>query len=89
MRLNDDKINHLAHLITNKLKETGKVSFLKSKNDIRLKIREIITTELYLDDEIENISRSKIPKKIQEGSRQWDVLYEKYFQEEMAKRGRF
>lgn len=88
MRLSDDKINHIAHLVANELKVSGKVKLLKSKNAIRLKIREVISTELKLDDEIEKSVRGRIPKKTQEGSRQWDILYEKLYREELARRGR-
>ena len=88
MRLSDDKVNHLSHLVADELESNEKVEFLKDKNSIRLLIREVIKKELELDTDIDKIVKSKIPKKMQEGSRQWDIMYDKIFQEEMAKRGR-
>ncbi|OGL49808.1 MAG: hypothetical protein A2161_17795 [Candidatus Schekmanbacteria bacterium RBG_13_48_7] len=88
MKLNDDKINHISHLIADKLDKNENTVFIKDKNTVRLRIREVISKELSIDTEVDKIARSKISKKVPEGSRQWDILYDKIFQEEMQKRGR-
>ncbi|MBN2382440.1 DUF507 family protein [bacterium] len=89
MKLRIEKINHLAHLITNHLVEASSVTLLQEKNDVRLKIKEIIINELKLDDEIDRKTKqilASYSRQIPEGSREWDVLYRKTFDEEMEKR---
>ena len=88
MKLSDDKVNHIAHIVANVLEKEEKLTLLKDKNTVRLKIREVITTELQIDDAIDLVVRASIPNKIREGSRQWDIEYTKLFEQELAKRGR-
>lgn len=89
MRLSQDKINHLAHLITNGLHNDPYVKFLVDRNEIRKKIRDIILEEMKKEDEIDKLVRKRIAsyqKKIPEGSQEWEVLYRKLFNEELDKR---
>jgi len=89
MKLRIEKINHIAHLIAARLIEDPHVTCLREKNDIRLKIKDTIITELKLDDEIDFATKkvlSSYARKIPEGSREWEVLYKKTFEEEMEKR---
>lgn len=89
MKLRVEKINHIAHLIADQLLDEPLITCLKGKNDIRLKIKETIIAELKLDDEIDRKTKQILmsySKKIPEGSREWDILYRKTFEEEMSKR---
>ena len=52
-------------------------------------IKRIITSELRFGDEADAAARSTIrslSRKVPEGSREWDVLYHKYREEEMRRR---
>ena len=58
-------------------------------NDIRLRIKLIITDELKVEDEIDRIVRQilrSMSKSPPEGSKEWEVLYERFYQEQMTKR---
>ena len=91
MRLSRSKINHLSHVIIKALEEDPTVELLKDSNLVRLDIVRIITRELKIEDEIDEIVRKKLSsysRKIQEGSQEWDVLYQKTYEEEMAKKGK-
>lgn len=91
MRLSRSKINHLSHIIINALEEDPNVELLKDTNLVRLDIVRIITRELKVEEEVDEIARRKLSsysRKIQEGSQEWDVLYQKIFEEEMDKRGK-
>ena len=91
MRLSRSKINHLSHIIIKALEEDPTVELLKDANLVRLDIVRIITRELKVEEEVDEIARKKLSsysRKIQEGSQEWDVLYQKIYEEEMAKRGR-
>ncbi len=89
MKLSPEKINHLAHLITNNLKNDDCVEFLTSKNEIRKFIKELILAEMRLDAQVDKLARQRIQslsKAPPEGSREWDILYRKTFEEIMKKK---
>ena len=92
MRLSISKINHIAHLITNELVSDKAVRCLRDKNDIRLRVKIIITDELKLENEIDRAVRqtlSSLSKSPPEGSKEWEVLYEKYYEDQMARNQNF
>lgn len=91
MRLSRDKIMHLSHLIVNALDDKELVTWLTDKNSLRMEIvnmmLEELSTEEEIDQEVKRILRS-YKRKIIEGSREWDVMYQKTFEEQMKNRGR-
>lgn len=86
--LTDERVSHLAHLIQDCLLEDGLVIC----DDEAIVLREIKTAlnqYLKVDEEIDSLVRVKISsqrKGIQEASPEWDILYKKYFEEELSKR---
>ena len=91
MRLSAAKINHLAHLIADEILDEPGLECFYDKNDVRLRIKLILTDELRLEDEIDKHVRRTISssqKSPPEGSREWEVLYEKFFEEELNRRRR-
>ena len=88
MRLSDDKINHLSHVILKNLKEWDLMSFQSDENDIRLGIKEGLLDGLSVIEGVEEKVRTMLhsySRKIVEGSREWDVMYAKTFEEELHK----
>ena len=89
MRLSAAKINHLAHLISMTVENHPELDVFMDTNDIRLRIKLIITDELKVEDEIDRIVRQilrSMSKSPPEGSKEWEVLYERFYQEQMTKR---
>jgi len=65
------------------------IDFSVEKNDIRLRIKKIISQELQLEDEIDQFTRNTIAsfsRRIPEGSKEWEIVYRRVFSEEMKKR---
>lgn len=92
IRLSREKINYLARQIVNRLFENDQVEFLDEPNEIRLVIVKSIEEELKLYDHIDKKAIEKIEaqkKSIKEGSREWEILYRKYYNDEIAKLGKF
>ena len=91
MRLSRDKVMHLSHLIVQALDDKKLVTWLKDRNSLRMEIANMMLDELSVEEEVEKevqrILRS-YKRKIVEGSREWDVMYRKTFEEQMKKRGR-
>ena len=91
MRLSDDKISHLSHVLLKGLLDRGAVTALDEESSIRREIKRIIMTELKIVDDIDEKVTRKLQsysKKIYEGSSEWEVMYNKLYEEEAAKKGR-
>ena len=90
-KLSREKINCLARLVLDSLFENDQVEFLDEPNEIRLTIVRAIEEELKLYDSINQKAVVKISsqkKSIEEGSREWEILYRKYYNEELSKLGK-
>jgi len=90
MRLSDDKIRHITHIVLKALLSQGAVTPLADDGSIRREMRTTIERELKIAESIEEKVTKKLQsysKKIYEGSSEWEVLYQKFFQEEASKKG--
>ena len=90
MRISHDKLNKLAHTVADTLAEVDEVGFLEDRNTIRQEARKIL--EVLMDEEakIDTAARLKIAnqrKIILEGSQEWEILYRKYYNDEVRKLG--
>jgi hypothetical protein len=86
MRLSREKINVLSHQIADKLAETDEIEFIEDRNTIRLAVFDIVTKWLKKEEAIDAAARKKIEtqaKKIPEGSSEWEILFRKYYEEEL------
>jgi len=89
MRLTEDRISHISHLILDKLVQDRDVDVLQSEERMLREIKRTITAELQFEDDADTAARRTIrslSRNIPEGSREWDVLYRKYVEEELNKR---
>ena len=92
IRLSREKINYLSRKVLEFLFENDEVEFLDEPNEIRLNIVQSIEEEMHLYELIDKRATEKIEtqkKPIKEGSREWDILYRKYYNEEINKLGKF
>jgi len=90
VRLNRDKANKVAHVVADALADMGEVDFLEDRNTIRLEIRKLLEELLNQEEKIDQAARHKIENQkrtILEGSQEWDILYRKYYNEEVKKLG--
>ena len=90
MRVNRDKVNKVAHVVTDALAEMDEVDFLEDRNSIRLEVRRLMEELLNQEAKIDAAARQKIEtqkRTILEGSQEWDILYRKYYNEEVKKLG--
>ena len=90
MRLSRDKANKVAHVVTDALAEASEVEFIEDRNTIRLEVRKILEDLLNREEKIDQLARQKIESQkrtILEGSQEWDILYRKYYNEEVKKLG--
>jgi hypothetical protein len=90
MRINRDKLNKLAHTVADTLAEVDAVGFLEERNVIRQEARKALEELLEQEAKIDAAARAKIAnqkKIIPEGSQEWEILYRKYYNDEVRKLG--
>ena len=90
MRISRDKLNKLAHTVADTLAEIDQVGFMEDRNTIRQEARKALQTLLTEEARIDQAARLKIAnqrKIIMEGSQEWEILYRKYYNDEVRKLG--
>ncbi|NYF79882.1 DUF507 family protein [Granulicella arctica] len=90
MRISRDKLNKLAHTVADTLAEIDEVGFLEDRNTIRQEARKALEKLLTDEMKLDAGARQKIAsqrKTIPEGSQEWDILYRKYYNDEVKKLG--
>ncbi len=90
-RLSREKINYLSRQVLTVLEKDDQVDFLDDPNEVRLIIVKSIEEEMRLYEAIDKKAIEKIQsqkKPIEEGSREWEILYRKYYNDELAKLGK-
>ena len=90
MRISRDKLNKLAHTVADALAEIDEVDFLEDRNTIRQEARKALEKLREQETRIDAAARMKISsqrKIIMEGSQEWDILYRKYYNDEVKKLG--
>jgi hypothetical protein len=89
MRLSEDRISHLSHLILDMLVRNKDVDPLQPEERLLREIKRSISADLRFEDEADAAARRTIhslSRMVPEGSREWDILYHKYMEEEMRRR---
>ena len=88
MKLSREKVLHISHLILGHLDRDDGVEYFDDPQEIRQTIVKIIMDEMRNDEAIDALVRRKLEsqkKGIVEGSDEWDVLYRKYYEEEVTR----
>lgn len=89
---NEDRHNHLSHIILKELVENDYINFVISENRVKnlifssiedyLKIYEKLEDEVY--EKISSYKSKPVP-----GSEEYELIFEKLYQEELRKKGMF
>lgn len=91
MKLSRDKINHISSLVVNDFEEREELDYKVDLNDVRLEINRVMTEALKLDEKADSDARKIIAsyreKKIREGTPEWDIMYQKHYEECLRKLG--
>jgi hypothetical protein len=90
-KLNRDKVIELSHRLVKELAALpGQVELVDEKNEVRLEIVREFNALLRAEHQIDQSVRAKIKSQkrdIAEGTTEWDILFRKYYSEEMRKLG--
>lgn len=90
IRISRDKLNVLARGVAEALKQLDTVEFIEDPNTIRQQTRAFLEDLLRAEALIDKAARAKIESQrrtILEGTTEWEILYRKYYNEEVKKLG--
>ena len=88
MKLSRERVLHISRLIMAHLDSDDAVEYFEDPNEIRQQIVKMIEGEMKADEQIDALVRRKLESQkrpIVEGSDEWEVLYRKYYEEEVVK----
>lgn len=85
MSLSEDRISHLAHQVIDTLWRDD-LADLSDESRALARVKQSLGGFFRAADEIDLAVRSKLGSRAP-GSRDWEQLYQKFYQEELARRG--
>ena len=86
LRLSREKVTRISHQIAEALRVDPGVILKTDLNEIRLEIIKLINNRLKIDEMLDTKVRERIAsfrRKIPEGGQEWQVLYRRYYEEEL------
>lgn len=90
MKLSHEKIIQISHRIMSAIEALDEVEIFDEPNVIRQETVRILTDLLREEEKIEETVRQRIgshKRSIPEGGAEWDILFRKYYSEELRKLG--
>jgi hypothetical protein len=91
MILSDDRQNHFAHLLIDGLWGDEFIDFDEDSEEVIIReakrlVRVWVAEQGDIDEEVRKKINS-LKRDVPEGSSEWKVMYNKYYNEEMSRRG--
>jgi uncharacterized protein len=86
-RLSESRISHLAHLIMDALRR-DKLAEFPQEGRALVETKQALNEFFQREDQLDDLVRQKIQslsRQVPVGSREWDILYRKYYEEEIRK----
>lgn len=88
MQISEDRISHIAHKIVEKLWRDDVADFPDEPRALQ-SVKDSISSCFAVTEEIDQAVRKKLASYSQAkvpGSREWEILYQKFYREEAARR---
>jgi len=89
MKLSEERVSHLARLLVDGIWNDDLVDYVDDDAALRAAKKGLADFMNELD-EVDQAAKTKVAslkRGVTEGSPEWDILYGKYFEEEMQRRG--
>ena len=90
MKMTHEKIIQISHQVTAAIEALDEVEIYDEPNNIRVQIVKILTELMQEEEKIDQIVKDRIASQkrtIVEGGGEWEILYRKYYSEELRKLG--
>ncbi len=86
LRLSREKVTRISHQVAEALRVDPEVILKTDLNEIRLEVMKLINARLKVDELLDQKVRERIAsfkRKIPEGGQEWQILYRRYYEEEL------
>ena len=86
LRLSREKVTRISHQVAEALRVDPDVILKTDLNEIRLEVMKLINARLKVDELLDQKVRDRIAsfkRKIPEGGQEWQILYRRYYEEEL------
>ena len=90
MKLSHEKIIQISHRVMDAIEALDEVEIFEEPNTIRQEIVKILTDLMHGEEKIDEAANARIgsqKRTIPEGSGEWEILYRKYYNDELRKLG--
>ena len=90
MKLTHEKVIQLSHRMMSAIDELDEMEIFEERNTIRQEIVKVLTDLLHEEEKIDSTVRLHISSQkrtIPEGGAEWEILYRKYYADEIRKLG--
>ena len=90
MRISREKVNHISKVIVNDLEKRDDFDYKTELNEVRLEITRVMNEHLKIEDYADENARkvcASYSRKLREGTDEWDILYNKHYEEYLSKHG--
>jgi hypothetical protein len=82
--LSEGRLSHLSHLVL-KAVQDGKLGTVRNERLFLNEVKRALTEAFDVDARLDQLARARMPKHVLPGSRDWDVRYRQYYEEERRK----
>ena len=86
MTLSEGRLSYLSHALMRCIVEE-KLGRVRNDRLFLNETKRTLSDAFSLDGRLDQLARARMPKRVAPGSREWDVLYRKYYEEERRKLG--
>jgi hypothetical protein len=90
MKLSHEKVIQISHRIMGAIEALDEVEIFDEPNVIRQETVKILTDLMHEEEKIDETVKARITSQkrtIPEGGAEWDILYRKYYSDELRKLG--
>ena len=86
MTLSEARLSYLSHALLHAV-TSEKLGSVRNDRLFLAEAKRGLAEGFSLDARLDQLARARMPKRVVPGSREWDVLYRRYYEEERRKLG--
>jgi len=87
VNLSEGRLSFLSHALMAAV-TSEHLGRIRNERLFLAEAKRVLTEGFSLDERLDQLARARMPKRVLPGSREWDVLYRRYYDEERRKLGR-
>jgi uncharacterized protein len=84
--LSEARLSYLSHALLRAV-TADKLGRVRNDRLFLNEAKQALTDAFSIDGRLDQLARARMPKRVVPGSREWDVLYRRYYEEERRKLG--